>query len=282
MNVVSIDHYENFPVASWLCPPRMRDAIVAIYRFARVGDDIADEGSSSPQERIVALSAYRRDLHAVFDGQAPSPQWAYVFGPLSQAQRAHQLPVKPLDDLLSAFGRDAGNPRYESREDLLGYCALSANPVGRLVLHLHGIDDARLLRQSDAICTALQLINFWQDLSVDLPRGRVYVPNADLQAHRLGDDDLRDVSQAHRFVPLVRELCAWAEKLMCEGAPLARRVPGRGGWELRLVVQGGLRILEKIAAMGYLTRRQRPTLSRSDAPRLLWRAVFDNVSRETP
>jgi squalene synthase HpnC len=270
---VNVEHYENFPVASWLCPRHLRAPITAIYWFARTADDIADEGVAPPTERQALLSAYRAELQRVAAGQAPAPRWASVFRPLASAIEQHQLPLALLDDLLDAFIQDTANPMYADRVQLLDYCRRSASPIGRLLLHLYGIDDPRALARSDAICSALQLSNFWQDLSVDLPRGRCYVPEAD--AARLGvrAAGLRAGPTGTAERALVRELCAWAEALMREGAPLARQVPGRAGWELRLVVHGGLRILEKIAAMDHATLSQRPAITRWDAPLLLWRAV---------
>jgi squalene synthase HpnC len=251
----------------------LRAPITAIYWFARTADDIADEGVAPTTERQALLSAYRAELQRVAAGQAPAPRWASVFRPLASAIEQHQLPLALLDDLLDAFIQDTANPMYADRVQLLDYCRRSASPIGRLLLHLYGIDDPRALARSDAICSALQLINFWQDLSVDLPRGRCYVPEAD--AARLGvrAAGLRAGPTGTAERALVRELCAWAEALMREGAPLARQVPGRAGWELRLVVHGGLRILEKIAAMDHATLSQRPAITRWDAPLLLWRAV---------
>jgi squalene synthase HpnC len=257
----------------------LRAPVTAIYWFARTADDIADEGNAPAIERQRLLADYRLELARVAAGGAPSDRWACVFTALAQAIRAHRLPVALLDDLLDAFVQDTGNPPYPDRTQLLDYCRRSANPVGRLLLHLYGIDDARALRQSDAVCTALQLINFWQDLSIDLPRNRCYVPQSDAARHGLDAARLRagPAGQAERH--LVRDLCAWAETLMREGAPLTRHLPGRAGWELRLVVQGGLRILEKIAAMDHATLSHRPTLSRWDAPRLLWRSLLDAPGR---
>jgi squalene synthase HpnC len=197
-----------------------------------------------------------------------------VFPPLAQAIRQHALPPQWLHALLDAFEQDVRNPRYADRAELLDYCARSANPVGRLLLHLYRVGDALSLRQSDAICSALQLINFWQDLSVDLPRGRVYLPLADLQRYGLALEQLLRQADDTAVRALVRDLAQWAGALMAEGAPLALRLPGRIGWELRLVVQGGLRILEKITTMDFATVRARPVLRRSDAPRLLWRALW--------
>ncbi len=272
---VGVGHYENFPVASVLCPPRLRAPIVAIYRFARVADDIADEGSASPRERQQLLRQYRQALEAAFAvPPAPPPDgaWPHVFGPLAQQIRAFQLPPHLLHALLDAFEQDVDNPPYADRDALLDYCRRSANPVGRLLLHLHGIDDEPSLTRSDQICSALQLVNFWQDLSVDGPRGRHYAPAADCARLGVTLAELRERRDSDRARALVRELCDWAESLMLAGAPLAVRLPGRAGWELRLVVQGGLRILEKIRRMDHASLVQRPRLTALDLPQMLWRA----------
>lgn len=272
---VGVGHYENFPVASVLCPPRLRAPIVAIYRFARVADDIADEGSAPPQEREQQLRLYRRALEAACAASPTSPAtegWPHVFGPLAQQIVAFQLPPHLLHALLDAFEQDVRNPPYADREALLDYCGRSANPVGRLLLHLHDIADELSLARSDAICTALQLINFWQDLSVDGPRGRHYVPTADRARHGVDLAELRERRDSDRTRALVRELCDWAQALMQTGAPLAMRLPGRAGWELRLVVQGGLRILDKIRRMDHASLVQRPRLTALDLPVLFWRA----------
>ena len=163
--------------------------------------------------------------------------------------------------------------RYADRAELLDYCRRSANPIGRLLLHLYGIDDADSLARSDAICSALQLANFWQDLGVDAARGRVYVPAADAQRHGVAIDELLALRDSDRVRALVGELVAWARALMLSGAPLVHAIGGRAGWELRLVVQGGLRILEKIDRLGGATLRQRPTIAWRDAPMLAWRAL---------
>ena len=276
---MSVDHYENFPVASVLCPPALRPPITAIYHFARTADDIADEGEASTESRLADLAHYRRDLMAVATGQAPSARWARVFTPLAEQIRRHALPEPLLADLLDAFAQDTRNPLYPDRTALLDYCRRSADPIGRLLLHLYGITDAQALRRSDAICSALQLINFWQDLSVDGPRGRHYVPESDRAAHGVPLADLAACRDSPAARDLVRELCAWARALMHEGAPLTRQVPGRAGWELRLVVQGGLRILEKIAAMDHAALLRRPTVGAADAPLLLWRALMAGAAR---
>lgn len=269
---MSVDHYENFPVASVLCPPAIRPAVVAIYHFARTADDLADEGDATPEQRRSALRRYGDDLDAIYDGREPSAQWHTVFARLNAARRSHALPRQPLADLLDAFRQDTGNPLYDTRAQLLDYCRRSANPIGRLLLHLYAIDDASSLVQADAICTALQLINFWQDCSVDLPRHRVYLPLEDARRHGVDLSDASTLTDTPASQALLAELCEWSRALMWSGAPLALRVPGRAGWELRLVILGGLRILEKIERMNHSTLRQRPVLGTVDVVTLLWRA----------
>ncbi|WP_183490357.1 MULTISPECIES: squalene synthase HpnC [unclassified Roseateles] len=279
MPAVSIEHYENFPVASWLCPPALRPAIMAIYGFARTADDLADEGDASAAQRLRDLADYRADLRAVAAGRAPSPRWAArVFAPLARAIAEHRLPLPLLEDLLDAFEQDLVKTDYATRAELLDYCRRSANPVGRLLLHLYDIDDADALRQSDAICSALQLINFWQDFTVDGPRGRIYAPLEDRRRHGVEGQDLLSLRDSPAARALIAELCAWARALMADGAPLVHRIPGRAGWELRLVVQGGLRILDRLQAMRFAALLRRPTVSAADAPLLLWRALTMNAT----
>jgi len=270
---VSVEHYENFPVASVLCPPALRPAVVAIYHFARTADDIADEGSDSSTQRLADLAAYRSDLDAVFAGRVPSARWQPVFERLAAARYSHALPHAPLADLLDAFMQDARNPLYADRTQLLDYCSRSANPIGRLLLHLYGVDDPTSRRRSDAICSALQLINFWQDCSVDLPRGRVYIPSEDARRHSVDLSSPQTLTDTDTTRALLTDLCAWARGLLHEGQPLATDLRGRAGWELRLVVQGGLRVLEKIARMGHSTIRQRPVLCAADIMPIAWRAL---------
>lgn len=276
-----VEHYENFPVASWLCPPRLRGTIAALYHFARTADDLADEGEASAAQRLADLAAYRADLRRVLANEPPSPRWAGVFAALAQAIRRHGLPPQPLHELLDAFEQDVVytdmGTRYPDLAALLDYCRRSANPVGRLLLHLYGVADARSLQQSDAVCSALQLINFWQDLGVDLARRRHYLPLDLLARHGVDEAALPAAesgsAQDAAARALLRQLVDQARGLMLEGAPLACRLPGRIGWELRLVVQGGLRILDKIERLQYRTWRTRPRLGPADLPLLLWRAL---------
>ncbi|MDD2919920.1 squalene synthase HpnC [Rhodoferax sp.] len=273
-----VEHYENFPVASWLCPPRLRPAIAAIYHFARTADDLADEGDASAAQRLDALSRYRADLLAIASEQAHSGQWPQVFEPLREVLRAFSLPVPLLTDLLDAFAQDvrytAAQRRYPDDAELLDYCTRSANPVGRLLLHLYGISDNLSLTQSDQICSALQLINFWQDVSTDVARGRWYPSVQTMAAHGVLDADLQPGSHSDSATRLITAYATSARALMQAGAPLARRIPGRAGWELRLVVQGGLRILDKIEALRFATWRTRPKLTARDVPGMLWRALW--------
>jgi len=269
-----IDHYENFPVASVLCPPHLRPAIAAIYWFARTADDIADEGDAPPEQRLNDLAAYRADLMASAAGLPTSPQWAAVFERLRPAITQFALPVNLLADLLSAFEQDVVKQRYASQAELLDYCARSANPVGRLLLHLYGVHDDSALQESDCICTALQLINFWQDLSVDIPRGRIYLPADAWGPHGVDEAQLLALDSRRNAINLIAACTRSARATMLKGLPLVRKIPGRGGWELRLVVQGGLRILDKIEALGFNTLQQRPKLGPWDVLVMGWRALW--------
>jgi squalene synthase HpnC len=273
-----VGHYENFPVASWLCPPALRVAVAAIYWFARTADDLADEGDAPPAQRLQALADYRADLQACVNGGSTSARWPQVFGPLAQVVRKHALPAAPLSDLLAAFEQDVLMTRdcagYANRAELLDYCARSANPVGRLLLHLYGVNGQQALAQSDNICTALQLTNFWQDLSLDMARGRYYLPGCDCR--QLGMDPgypatWPDHANAAKLVECEVQ---WTRDLMQKGAALVHRIPGRAGWELRLAVQGGLRILDKIEAGNFDSFSLRPRLGPWDAPRIFWRSIW--------
>ena len=282
---MAIDHYENFPVASWLCPAHLRAPIAAIYHFARTADDIADEGTASAEQRLAELDAYRADLTATCQAAAQdapngatSQRWPAVFGPLRVAIRNHQLPPQLLHDLLDAFAQDirktAAAEGYATHAELLDYCRRSANPVGRLLLHLYGVTDALALERSDAICSALQLINFWQDLSVDIPRGRYYLPHDACQRFGVSQADVLAQRQTENATQLIAACATTARASMQYGSALVHQIPGRAGWELRLVVQGGLRILDRIEALRFATLNQRPTLRWWDVPVMLWRAVW--------
>jgi squalene synthase HpnC len=281
-SIQEITHYENFPVASVLCPPRLRPAIAAIYWFARTADDLADEGDVTPQQRLDDLAAFRADLIAATSGEAAtspvSARWPQVFNPLSTAIAQYSLLIKHLDDLLSAFEQDIRKTRdgqgYADDAELHDYCARSANPVGRLLLHLYGINDDAALGYSDNICTALQLINFWQDLSQDIPRGRFYLSDAACAQFNVSRDDLRRLKQTENTTKLIAAQTANTLAMMQKGSKLVHLIPGRAGWELRFVVQGGLRILDKIKALDYAMLEKRPKLTKLDFVVIGWRALW--------
>ncbi|HEX3141190.1 MAG TPA: squalene/phytoene synthase family protein, partial [Rhizobacter sp.] len=203
-------------------------------------------------------------------GAAPENR---LFAALQDAVIKHSLNLQDLRNLLSAFEQDVHQNTYADRAELLAYCRRSANPVGRLLLHLYGVQGRQQLLQSDDICSALQLINFWQDLSVDTARGRAYIPLADAANHGVSLSALLSQQDSAPMRALVAEMVEWAKGLMLAGTPLVHALPGRAGWELRLVVQGGLRILEKIERMSYRSLNTRPRLRWYDAPLMLWRAL---------
>lgn len=283
-----VDHYENFPVASLLLPAPLRPPVAVLYRFARNADDFADEGERSPAERLALLEGYRQQLlrlapapDAQLEGANQAEAFTTdraLFTALGQIVEQHQLPLQALHDLLDAFSQDVTTARYPDFPTLLHYCQRSAAPVGRLMLQLFqhtgiGIDD-RSLQRSDDICCALQLINFWQDIASDLQqRDRIYLPQDDLQRFGVSEAQLRAGNCSGGFRALMAFQVERSRQIMLAGAPLAPSLPGRIGLEIRSVVQGGLRILEKIEQVDYDVFRQRPVLSALDWPLLLWRAL---------
>lgn len=265
-----VDHYENFPVASVLLPKRLRPPVEAIYAFARSADDIADEGDAGPAQRLAALQAYDAQLDLI---EAGAPADGALFVQLARMISAHKLPLQPMRDLLSAFRQDVVTVRYADFGLLLDYCRRSANPVGALMLHLYSVHDALSLKQSDAVCSALQLINFWQDVAVDWNKGRIYLPLEDLARFGVEEAQIGAGIVDDRWRALMRFEVERARALMHSGAPLALRLPGRVGWELRLVIQGGLRILERIEQVDYDVFRRRPILGKADYLAMLGRAI---------
>ncbi len=252
-----VDHYENFPVASFLVPPRLRRPIEVIYRFARSADDIADEGDTPAEERLAGLAAYQAQLDRIEAGQAPEiPLFTDLAGVISR----HQLPVSLFRDLLDAFAQDVIKKRYADFDEVLDYCRRSANPVGRLVLHLFGRTKPHHLRQSDAICSALQLANFWQDIAIDWAKDRVYLPQCDLARFGVSEDDIANQRWSESWARLIDFQIERTRTMMRSGAPLVHDLPGRMGWEIRFTVQGGLRILERIQRVRGDIFRQRPRL----------------------
>lgn len=259
-------HYENFPVASHLLPAAMRPHVAAVYAFARLADDIADEGEVPAAERLAALDAWERRVIAVTSGQ-PDPGGAHqqVFEAIRETVRACDLPPVLLTDLLSAFKQDVVVVRYATWALLLDYCRRSANPVGRLVLRIAGYRDASLDRASDDVCTALQLTNFWQDLEVDWRKGRVYVP-ADVSI-RAGarEEDLAAGRLTAQWRSALEDCSGRTRALFQSGRAVCDGVRGRLMWELRATWLGGTRILDKLDRVQYDVFTRRPTLARSDA-----------------
>lgn len=267
------DHYENFPVASRLLPAPLRPAIAAIYAFARTADDFADEGDLPPEERLRRLAGYQAELDRIERGV---PTEHPIFLRLRPHIAAHRLPLQLFRDLLDAFAQDVVKDRYTSFDELTDYCRRSANPVGRLLLHLFGAAPPDSLRHSDAICSALQLINHWQDVGIDLGKGhngRIYLPQDELARFKVTEDMLRSRHANADFRALMRFQVDRARALMLSGAPLGRDLPGRIGLEIRAIVAGGLRILDKLEAVGYDVFNRRPMLGVLDWPRILWKAL---------
>ncbi len=258
---MSVAHYENFPVATVLLPGSLRPAVIAIYRFARAADDIADEGDAPGAERLAALDHYERGLDAIATGTAPSEA---PFADLAAAIARHRLPLAPFRDLLSAFRQDVTTARYATASDLFDYCRRSANPIGRLLLHLYRAATPANLLHSDAICTALQLVNFWQDIALDWRRGRVYLPLQDLARFGVDESQIGEARCDTRWRALLAFETARARALLASGRPLARKLPWRLALELRGVLAGGHRILELIDRVDGDVFHARPTLTRAD------------------
>jgi squalene synthase HpnC len=265
-----VAHYENFPVASWLLPAGLRAPVEAIYAFARTADDFADEGELRDEERLARLDEYAANLERIGAGERPEDP---VLSRLHDTIREHQLPLALFHDLLDAFRQDVVKKRYETYEELLGYCRLSADPVGRLLLQLFGQADPANLRASDAICSSLQLINFWQDVALDWGKGRVYLPREDLERFGVDEAQIAAGRADGRWRELLAFECARTRSLLQSGAPLGARLAGRTGLEIRAVVEGGMAILDKIRAAQGDVFRHRPVLRGSDWPRILWRAL---------
>jgi len=265
-----VDHYENFPVASLLLPARLRPPVEAIYAFARGADDIADEGDAPDAFRLARLADYSRALDAIEAGHRPEQE---PFAGAGRAIDEHRLPVQLFRDLLDAFSQDVRVKRYADFDALLDYCRRSANPIGRLLLHLFGYTDAESLRRSDAICSSLQLINFWQDVAVDWDKGRVYIPQEDLARHGITEAAIAQRVADGPWRELMAFECARARGMLMDGAPLGRTLPGRLGLEIRAVVAGGAAILDKIDAVQGDVFRHRPVLRKADWVRILARAL---------
>jgi squalene synthase HpnC len=256
-----VDHYENFPVASRLVPARLRPAVVAVYRFARSADDLADEGDAAPGARLAALQVFSRALEAIERGETPA---LAPFPELADAIRTHRLPMQPFHDLLSAFSQDVTTSRYATFADVADYCMRSANPVGRLMLALYGLSAPTHHRASDAICTGLQLANFWQDVAIDWQKGRVYLPVEDLQRFGVSEAQIAAGRVDAGWRSLMAFETARARALLDAGRPLLRALPWRLRLEVGAVIAGGRRILARIDDVEGDVFRRRPVLGPVD------------------
>ena len=268
---MSVGHYENFPVASLLLPRELREPVGVIYRFARTADDFADEGDDPPELRLASLQEFRLELDAIDSGQSPQ---AGLFAELSRIVRDHALPIQLFHDLLDAFSQDVVKNRYADFTEVLDYSRRSANPVGRLLLHLFNRNSPENCELSDRICSALQLVNFWQDVGIDLAtRNRLYLPQDEMQRFGVTEDDLRQRRCDRPFQDLLRFQVDRARRMMLEGAPLVSALEGRLRLEIAITVQGGLRILEKLEHANYDVFRHRPVHRWYDWPLLFFRAL---------
>lgn len=260
--MMSVNHYENFPVGSLVLPRRLRRPVHAVYAFARMADDIADEGETGNEQRLQQLAKLRSELDKIGRGELPEMQ---VMRNLQQrAVVPFHLPLAPFYDLLSAFEQDVVKKRYETFAELVDYCRRSANPVGRIMLHLYGETDKLSLAQSDGICTALQLINFWQDVAVDWQKGRVYIPQEDLQKFDISEQQIAEGKVNFAFQRLMAYECNRAYKMLKAGSPLGKTLQGRIGFELRMIIIGGLTVLQKLDENRYDVFNNRPKLKAKD------------------
>ncbi len=266
-----VHHYENFPVASWLLPRGLREPIEAIYAFARQADDLADEGDRDDAERLDALDAFHRELRRIEDGALPETP---LFRRLAITIREHELPLPPFHDLLDAFGQDVTKKRYADIGEVMEYCRRSANPVGRLLLHLFRAATPRNLALSDGICSSLQLINFLQDVAVDYQKGRVYLPQEEMARYRVSEDQIGRGDPGGTWRAFMLYQVERARKMLQAGAPLGKALPGRVGLEIRMTVLGGERILKKIFDAGGDVFGHRPMLDPADWAYMLWRALL--------
>lgn len=277
--LTNTSHYENFPVASFLLPQRLRAPVSAIYRFARSADDIADEGSASAEARLTALQAYEDALEAIASGRPVPEMLAPIFQPLREQHQRIGLPLEPCHALLSAFMQDVRQSRYANYADLLDYCTRSANPVGHLMLYLFDADTPQNRAMSDAICTGLQLANHWQDIAIDTrkgPHGRIYLPQDELTLWGYADADILSGDCAHRHPERWADFMAFQTARVRALFGAGRSLPivlGAQSWrigqELRLTIGGGRQVLQKIDAVRGNVFDHRPTLRWVDWLRLL-------------
>jgi len=270
-------HYENFNVVSWLLPKELHQHFYNVYAYCRWADDLGDE-IPDPQRALELLGWWEAELNACYQGQPSHP----VFVALRETIVAKEIPKQPFADLLKAFRQDQTVKRYPTWDSVLHYCVYSANPVGRLVLYLCGYRDEQRQLLSDATCTALQLANFWQDVSRDLEKGRIYIPLDGAAAHGLAEADIVNRRFDDRYVNLMKDLIARTRTLFAEGAPLAKMVDSRLSIDLDMFSRGGLAVLDAIEASGYDTLHDRPSIGKGKQARLLGRALVTHLVARDP
>ncbi len=258
---MAVDHYENFPVASILLPAQFRRPVGLIYRFAREADDFADEGDLPPAERLALLDSFNRELDRIESGSPPSIPW---FGELAAIIHEHALPVTLFRDLLSAFSQDVTKERYADYAEVLDYCRRSANPIGRLLLALYDAATAPNLTHADAICSSLQLINFWQDVPIDYRKNRIYFPQDEMKQYGITEQQIASAGTSGNWRAFMAFQVERARARLLSGAPLGRVLKGRLGLEMRMIIAGGERILTKIVNVDYDVFNKRPVLKPHD------------------
>lgn len=266
-------HYENFPVGSVLVPSNRRKHVYSIYAFARTADDFADEGYEadiSVETRMARLDEWQKKLQDSYRGVADDP----IFIALSETIRELRLPVALFEDLLSAFKQDVTKTRYRDFDEVLDYCSRSANPVGRLILLLFDYRDEKLHRMSDDVCTGLQLANFWQDVSIDIRKDRIYLPADEMAHYGVTEDDLRSGRFTERYASLMKYQVERTHEIFNRGRMLPKLVSGRLAIELRLTWLGGMRILERIEEQGFDTLRSKPMITSLDKIRLIVQSLL--------
>ncbi|MDP2805133.1 MAG: squalene synthase HpnC [Gallionellaceae bacterium] len=254
---MAVDHYENFPVASILLPKHLRRSVEIVYNFARQADDFADEGEMPDSERLAKLDEFRAELNRIATNEKPLTP---LFNDLASVIKQHQLPLNLFHDLLDAFSQDIVLKEYSSFNELLNYCQRSANPIGRLLLHLYGEATPQNLIYSDAICTSLQLINFWQDVKKDYAIKRIYLPQDEMARFGVTEKHLAQGLTDEAWQALMQFQVARARDMMNSGKPLGTILTGRIGLEMRLIIAGGLRILSKLDNVHYDMFNRRPVL----------------------
>lgn len=284
-------HYENFPVASFLLPAKYRRAVATVYHFARYADDLADEGDHTAEERLRALHACGKAVSQI----AQEPTWevnpqpdilnqhgkdktSFLQVPSYQALasviREYQIPTRLFQDLLSAFCQDVVKKRYANFRELMDYCRRSADPIGRILLHIFGEATQTNLQLADRICSALQLINFWQDIGIDWRKDRIYLPRDEMIRWGVTESEIAKGEVSTRFRSLMQFQVERTKEILYSGTPLGALLPGRIGLEIRAILYGGAKVLEKIQAIDYDVFHSRPILNTMDWPGILWKALW--------